>query len=157
VAIPSLRHLQSQAGLPQPQPPPELVLEQHLLAGGLPAGTDCVSCGTDTPHVLEVTLECERARVTRPGELTWGKQIAMFLVSPLLAVLANILETRGEPREYGKDKVYVLPLRMCTACARDLAGRGEVKAWLAAVPVYRRLLEKYPGAKVKGLEARVSP
>jgi hypothetical protein len=56
--------------------------------------------------------------------------------------------TQGEDKEWGKDRIFPLPLRVCLSCQQRLKSPAEVKAALCRVPLYERLLMKYPNSKV---------
>jgi hypothetical protein len=53
-----------------------------------------------------------------------------------------------EEREYGRDKIYPLPLPVCSACRPKLNGAAAIKASLNKVQEYQMLLDKFPDAKV---------
>jgi len=55
---------------------------------------------------------------------------------------------REEPKESGKDRSFTLPLRLCDACRATLTTVEAVKRALRSVPLYRRLLDKYPRAVI---------
>ena len=44
--------------------------------------------------------------------------------------------------------ILTLPLRVCDHCRAEVRRPAAVKALLRQVPVYARLLDKYPKAKV---------
>jgi hypothetical protein len=63
-------------------------------------------------------------------------------------LLGVALQGRGR-REYGKDKIYTLPLAVCQECQSDLRGERKLKEALRHVPEYNRLLNKFPDAVVR--------
>jgi hypothetical protein len=154
VTIPSLRELRRLAGAAPPEYPADFVIEQLLLAGRLPEETACVSCEADTDGVLRITVECERARILYAR--TSPLYLVLALWSPLLALLAYLTRAgRNEPvGESGKDKTYALPVRLCERCRRDVADPAACRKVLSLVPLYARLLAKYPKAKIHGPETR---
>jgi hypothetical protein len=138
--------LRRQAGLPEPGLPPEKVVETLLLAGKLPEEAHCIGCGNATEEVLECTAECERAYV-ESSQPAWWAYLLGFLTFGWLGV-GVVSASKGEGREWGKDRIFPLPLRVCAACRPQMSSPEELKAALRRVLVYRRLLEKYPDARV---------
>jgi hypothetical protein len=146
LVVPSLHELRRRAGLPAPGLPPEKVVETLLLAGKLPEETYCVLCATPTDRVICCTTECERAYV-QCGRHAWWVYLLGFLTFGWLGAIA-VHASSGEDREWGADRIFPLPLRVCADCQPRLNGTAALNAALCRVPVYRRLLEKYPEARV---------
>jgi len=146
VVIPSLRELRRQAGVRGPAVSPEMMIESLLLAGKLPEEDHCVLCGVPTDSSICCWTECEQAHV-ESGKPSWGAYLAAFLTLGWLGV-ALAKSTEGEAREWGKDRSFPLPLRVCDACRQGLTGPAKLRAALYRVPLYRRLLDKYPDAAV---------
>jgi hypothetical protein len=121
-------------------------VETLLLAGKLPAEDYCVLCGVATDASICCRTECERAHV-EASEPPWWVYAISFLTFGLLGV-AIIKSTKGEDQEWGTDRMFPLPLRVCATCQSSLSHAEELKAALCRVPLYRRLLQKYPGARV---------
>jgi hypothetical protein len=67
------------------------------------------------------------------------------LVSPWVWLVAR---WQRDEKEYGRDKVYTLPLRVCPACQPTLRKRAGIKECLRSVPEYDSLLDKFPAARV---------
>jgi hypothetical protein len=143
--VPSLHELRRLAGLPPPGLRPEVVVETLLLAGKLPEEQHCVVCATPTEGVLCCTTECEWATVIsgRP----WWAYVLSFLTFGWVGALVLLATSRDE-QEWGKDRIFPLPLRVCDHCKGRLNGTKERKAALSQVPIYRALLEKYPKARI---------
>jgi hypothetical protein len=146
LVAPSLHELRRRAGLPEPGLSPEKVVETLLLAGRLPEDNHCVLCGTITDGVICCTTECERAYVQRGQPSAWAYLLAIITFGWIGA--AVVRASAGEDREWGKDRIFPLPLQICAACRPQLTGPAELKAALSRVPVYQRLLQKYPYAQV---------
>jgi hypothetical protein len=146
VQVPSLRELRRQAGVHEPPPSPEMAVEALLLAGELPEERHCVFCGTPTNGVALCHTECELARVEKSGPPLWTV-IAGYLTFGFLGA-AVAAASSGPEVEWGKDRVFDLPLRVCDGCRVRLADSQALKDALRQVPLYRRLLAKYPRAKV---------
>ncbi len=153
IVVPSLRELRRQSGSRQEAVPPEMEIEALLLAGRLPEEHYCIVCGTNTDHFVNYRAECERAQVKNDGWPRW-KWLLVFLTLGLLAVAGVVFsrqlfaEARGQTIERGKDRIFDLPLRICDQCRQHLTNEDDVKDAMWEVPVYRRLLEKYPDTKV---------
>ena len=141
VSIPSLKELRLRAGIAPHNPSPELVIEHQLAAGELPPDNNCIECGVTTAEVVQIVVECERA--FRKGGFSWG---ALLLSAFLLPIKLFHWE---EEVEYGKDKVYPLPLAVCEHCRHVLGSARGIKQCLQRIPAYARLLEKFPNAKVR--------
>jgi hypothetical protein len=132
--------------VPESSPSPELEVEALLLARKLPEEDHCVLCGAATEASVCCRTECERAHVGS-GRPSWGVYLLAFLTFGWLGV-AVTSSTAGGDTEWGKDRIFPLPLRVCDSCRQGLSNPAELKAALCRVPLYRRLLEKYPGARV---------
>ncbi len=146
VAVPTLREMRVQAGLPPFQISPEKVIEHLLLAGQLPGSKSCVQCATQTDNCIQVCVECERAWKDGQG-VSWSTVIVAVLFGWLFAYWAHAHE-RATAREYGDDKIYVLPLPVCSGCQPTLRGRKKLKQALSSISEHSQLLEKYPDAQL---------
>ena len=144
VSVPSLKELRLRAGLPPYNISPETVIEQLLATSQLPGSKTCVRCGADTSDIIHVVTECERSWTHREGGFSW----MTLLVTALFFPIALWLWVRKEEKEYGKDKVYALPLPLCRACEPAVRGRKALKQCLMKIPDYSRLLEKFPDARL---------
>jgi hypothetical protein len=145
VKVPSLKDLRLAAGLTPYNLSPEVVIESLLLSGGLPLGNHCAGCGAKTDDVVHVVVECERAIVRRRGGPSWLLVLLSLLVSPWIWVFAR---REREEREYGRDKIYRLPLRVCPGCRPGLRDVAALEQALQKVPEYDDLLAKYPAARI---------
>lgn len=148
VAVPSLGGLRQLAGLPAPRPIPEVVIEQLLLAGALPPHHNCVHCGMATANTLTIRVECERVWRRKSGESGLGGMMGLFISAWLLGPIAFLFREKTELHEFGRDKIYALPLPICADCRPMVSNDLAVWVSLERVPEYRRLLEKFPEAKV---------
>ena len=120
-------------------------VEALLLAARLPEEDDCVLCGTTTDHYICCRTECERAQVK--DDRPWWVWLLAFVTFGVLGA-AVVAASKGQTTEHGKDRVYDLPLRICDQCRQQLTHEDEIKDAMWEVPIYRRLLERYPDAKV---------
>jgi hypothetical protein len=152
IAVPPLHELRRQIGLPPYAVSPELVIEHLLTTGELLEDHTCVCCGAPAGEVLWVETECERRQVRESG----GLSLPVLIVTGLLFgwwIWLFQLSQRRETREYGKDKIYRLPLAVCLACRPKVRSAKEVKKAMCRVPDYGRLLHKFPDATVWVLNA----
>jgi predicted nucleic acid-binding Zn ribbon protein len=147
VVVPSLRDLRRLSGLPEPNLSPDMVAETLLLAGNLPQEDHCVLCGAATNDFICCTTECERAQVERSQPSAWQYALC-FLTFGLIGVAVITRASARNHREWGKDRIFPLPLRVCAACQPQLTDPEDLKAALMRVPMDRRLLEKYPVARI---------
>lgn len=146
VVVPSLHELRQRAGFAEPSLSPEKVVETLLLAGRLPEERHCVLCGAATDGVICCTTECERAHI-QTGERPWWMYLLSIVTFGWMGAVM-VYSTRKEDREWGTDRIFPLPLRICPGCLPKLVGMPTLKAALIQVPVYARLLEKYPNARI---------
>jgi hypothetical protein len=151
VPVPSLRELQRLAGVERAQPSPELVVEVMLAKRQLPQERHCVLCEEATDGILCCTAECEKAYVE--GGPSWRSQALGFFILSLISLVFGwiwliILGRDKVEREQGKDRIYVLPLRICEECRRHLTQPEAIIAAMLRVPLYKQLLDKYPETTV---------
>lgn len=144
VTVPSLSELRSQAGQSAYSVSPELVIEHAIRTGEYPIDNRCVECGQDTDQQIVIEVECERVIRKGGGTSFWAILGAVFIWWPLI-----LFSNRSEEREFGRHKVYHLPVPACEPCRRSLRGTADLRVCLASIPVYDQLLEKFPNAKVR--------
>jgi hypothetical protein len=141
VTVPTLREMRVQAGLPPYHISPEKVIEYLLLAGQLPGTRSCAQCSAETDNCIQVGVECERKWKDERGGFTWS--------TVLFAMLFGwFVYERATTREYGDDKIYVVPLPICNGCQPTVRGRKKLKQALSRIPEYNQLLEKFPDARL---------
>jgi hypothetical protein len=152
IEIPSLSDLRTRAGLPTNALSPEFIIEHLLAAGQMSLPTACLECGAEPCPTVCVRTECERAILKRSGGISWPIVIFClifcqpFLVWYLWSLF--VYPQAQEETEYGRDKVYSLPLPICSNCRDALRDTARIKALLGKVAEYRMLLEKFPNASV---------
>jgi hypothetical protein len=121
---------------------PELAIERLLGAGRLPEETECVVCGIPTEGLCRCWVNCEQAVVRKGG-------FSLHPISLLTALAGMMVFSRTRDEEYGRDRLFYLPSRICPACRGGLRNEAAIKAALGRVPLYRQLLEKHPSARVQ--------
>lgn len=146
VKIPEWTELRVRAGLPPYNVSPELLIEHILQNRELPFDNKCLRCEVPTDHLIQVLTTCEKTLVQQSGGGIWSILVATLLGGALWGALAS--QMRGEEKVHGRDKRYLLPLRICPDCARTLKSRQEIKMCLCAVPTYNLLLDKFPDAEI---------
>jgi hypothetical protein len=122
-------------------PSPELEIETLFSVGRMPFENICVRCGLETSEQIQIIIECERVQTT--GGFSW----ATLILSALFLRVA-IFHWKGRT-QYGRDKIYWLPLPVCRECRDQLEDPAALRRALRKVAVYRRLLEKFPRAIVR--------
>ncbi len=140
IKVPPLHELRKQAGLTPHDVSPELIIEAGLVDGSILPNRECASCGVDTVAMVRVRIECERA--IRKGGMTWGTTLLGLFFLPLA------LYRYEREKEYGDNKLYTVPLMICPQCRPTLRGTRRVRECLRNVPVYKRLLDKFPKSKI---------
>jgi hypothetical protein len=145
VRVPPLTEMRVRAGLPPYHISPELLVEHLLSSGCLPPDMYCLDCYRLTDRVSFVNVECERLRLEKG--LSWFWYVVGFLILNWMAAAVLLFRRGDRPQEYGRDKVYRLPLPVCENCRSKLR-RSRAKEWLRRVPVYEQLLDKFPNAVV---------
>jgi predicted nucleic acid-binding Zn ribbon protein len=146
IAVPALDELRRRAGLPERKVAPDMVVEALLLAGRLPEEDHCVLCGAATSESVTCHTECERAFVD-DGRPSWWHYVLGYLTFGWLGALI-VDVSRGTEREWGKDRVFDLPLRICAGCRGQLSNPTAAREALCRAPLYRALLNEYPDATV---------
>ncbi|MCI0685251.1 MAG: hypothetical protein L0Y71_24400 [Gemmataceae bacterium] len=147
VTVPSFRELRQRSGLGEPQPPAAMVIESLLLAQELPQERECVLCGIATDHVVSCRTICEQAYVETGDRPWWQVLIAAVTFGWLFALI--FAADRKPAQEFGNDRIYSLPLRVCDRCVPQLSNATAVKEALGRAPLYRRLLAEYPDTVVE--------
>jgi hypothetical protein len=143
IAVPALNVLREQAGVPTLSP--DFVLERLLLSGWEP-DAQCASCGVAPAELRHYWVDCERAWVRRRGGLHLFT-LFNFLTIPIIGI-SYVVWRRSSTEQYGRDKIYRLPLRLCETCQIAAFDEKNMKKALRAVSVYDQLLKMYPKAKV---------
>jgi hypothetical protein len=150
ISVPSLWELRVAAGLPAYDPGPELLIQHLLAAGKLPGTKLCLGCGFETEQVFEVRTECERSHVVDTGGSSCLTAGLIFWISPLWAAIRFFGPSDATQTEVlGRDTIFALPVPVCSDCHGTLRNRKRLKQSMQQIPEYRRLLEKFPWARVK--------
>ncbi len=144
VKVPPLHELRRSIGMSPHLLSPELVIEHLAFKGELPRCRTCACCGSETDQHIFVVTECERAQVQDDTRFHW-----LMLLAGFWGIIFSLALRGQDRREYGKDKIYTLPLTVCPECQCDLRGERQLKEALRHVPEYNRLLNKFPDALVR--------
>jgi hypothetical protein len=143
VAVPSLGKLRELAGRSAYETGTIDVIHGMLRRGELPAGDRCAVSGGSTQDVIDLYVEAERIyRASDTRAFAW----LGVLLSPIF--LLGLLQ---EPRpNVGRETIVPTPLRVAAAYLPKVrrSGQRALKRWLRTVPVYAKLLEEYPRARV---------
>lgn len=146
VRVPRLRELRRLAG-ESSAPSPELRLEHFLTTEPVELGRHCSHCGAPTDGRIEVVVECERSWTKSGDGGFWTHFLGYLFLGwiGLILVRAN----RTPDRQFGADKIYHLPLRVCGHCQPLLKDFSVARDCLMQTPVYGDLLDKFPNAVIK--------
>ncbi len=139
VEVPSLMQLKRAAGVPVATP--ELTLMGMLDSGEVPGDRSCCACGEEFAAVWRMSVVCESVENAKQGT----RFNPLFLLFGWIVVTFYTKTSNGDER--GRNVSFDLPLRFCSACAASCRGK-ELRAELEKVEEYRRLVEKYPHAKI---------
>jgi hypothetical protein len=123
-------------------------IEKRYDAGELPLEPDCCQCFRPTDGVLKIRAECERQKIKKEYNSRTG--CALFLVAGVWGVIINRMLASDErnAKVVGRDVILIMPVRCCDACRRDLRTAAAGQKALERTPLYRRLLQKYPHARL---------
>ncbi len=145
IQVPSWQELRQLVGLPRHNISPEVMVEHMLMAGELPGTEMCASCSVREGLPVMVHTECEVALATKESN-SW---LIDWLSDIILPFEIWWKRTPAPETVQGRDKIYLLPLPLCDSCRPSVRGTQMVKACMARIPEYRRLLEKFPDAAVR--------
>ena len=152
VKIPKLSELKRLAGQPITFISIADQLRTMYLDKQLPPDTHCMFCQTKTAATLECWVECERAKVYAPGiGPTVVKTLFLNAILPFFGwfYLPLGVGVSRDAEAYGNDLVVRTPLTICENCLhRTSRTEASVRTFLRSVPLYRELLDAYPGARV---------
>ena len=152
VKIPKLSDLKRLAGQPTEFISIADQLRTMYLDKQLPPDTHCMLCQTKTASTLECWVECERAKVYASG--IGPTVVTALFVNAILPFFGWIYLPPGagvsrDAEAYGNDLVVRTPLSICENCLhRTSRTEASIRTFLRSVPLYRQLLDTYPGARV---------
>jgi len=144
VKVPSLSKLRELAGQHAYEAGTIDVIHGMLRRGELPAGGHRAVSGEPTEDVVDLYVEAER--IYRAGDNRVYAWLGV-LVSPIL-----LLGLFQKPRlDVGRETIVSTPLRVATAYHPRVRRSGQrvLKRWLRSVPIYAKLVEEYPRARVR--------
>ncbi|MGL4554835.1 MAG: hypothetical protein ACRC33_27020 [Gemmataceae bacterium] len=78
----------------------------------------------------------------------WQWALAVLTCSWPFLILTAVRDSQATTSEFGKDRVYDLPLRLCPGCRTHVTSPAEATAALRRVALYSDLLDLYPRAAV---------
>ncbi len=141
VEAPALHMLLASAG--EMGVSPVVQLQAMLLQNELPGTNDCDCCHRGTEHLIRVSVVCERLIVkdqSSPGVALLG----CALLGLLAGLAIYISRFGGTPTERGAEVSFVLPVRVCEVCERDVTAPGAVRQVLRTTPHLRGPLRSVP-------------
>ena len=139
----------------------ELELDYKLNERLLPEETDCHSCGSPTESTAYVHVHCESpfqksAATNADGIAGLTAALGGMMFHAFAHLFTSMLASahdQDRPREIGKFVAFQLPLRVCPSCWKETRS-SHLKKLVLNVPLYRRLIEKYPGASILKIEPK---
>jgi hypothetical protein len=140
VAVPRLSELRKSAGKGAYETGTADVIAAMLRAGQLPWGDTCAHSGLPTEDVFDLSVQCERCHAQdRSGG--WLAAFAGALLS---------IAVQPEWETHGHEVVVYTPLRLREEFHARFrkAGQRSLRRLLRSVPVYGRLLDEYPDARI---------
>ncbi|HET6572501.1 MAG TPA: hypothetical protein VFG68_02785 [Fimbriiglobus sp.] len=141
VEIPGLARLKASIG--QSTVSADLELEHLTAARALPLEANCTNCGRETTNEIAFSVVCERPEDKSGGSFWY--QVFFIWFSPLLYMMH--MATR-QSEVHGRNVVFRLPVRVCETCQPSLNSQSAIRDTLRQTPVYARLLDKYPHARI---------
>ena len=145
VEIPTLRELKQSVG--ESSTVVELEIEYKLNQKLLPESSICEICQIPTEESATAIVVCESITQKSESKLS---SLATFLLFRWVGLILKPDFAGGRERDVGRHVQFPLPIRICSAC-RD-QNRGKAKTILKNIPLYARLLQKYPHAEVSKLQ-----
>lgn len=141
--VPALAELRRMSG--EPEDPERLIRagldERELFPDGA-----CCRCQVRTEAWVPVLIECEPG--CTEGGFDWRAVLLALAMSCILLPIGFILLVRSwRPQTGHAGKGYRVPLLVCPECQKRL-DRETLIQCVRSVPVYDRLLNKYPEANV---------
>lgn len=152
IAVPSLSRLRQLTGKGAYEAGTADVIRRMISSGELPEGEFCQISGRPTEHVETVYVHCEK---------TWKRPVDSihayipFLLMgifslPFYLIRACSTKFHTELEVLGRDVIVPAPVRLHEDCRRELkrASQRKLRRILRNVPIYAKLLEEYPHAKI---------
>lgn len=155
VRVPLLSQLRRNAGHGAYESGTINTIQRMVHANELPAGSVCVISGIPTEDSYNLYVQCESKWMKGPGVgRYWFVALSiLFLPFWIIWVLVGSALLNEERRELGNDRSVRVPLRVHKAYHHKLRGASNqrwLKKLLRKVPIYAKLLEEFPAAKVYG-------
>ncbi len=129
----------------------EKITSEHN-AGREPAGTDCLLCGGAGHSQIDIEIVCEQQVVKHaPGrfrDLVW---IACFGWLGALHVVSKSKNLDDEAVIQGRRRTVQTHFRVCHLCSpnpKKPPSVGNIRRLLQQRPLYNRLFEEFPQAKI---------
>jgi hypothetical protein len=145
VPVPRLSELRSQAGQSPNDVSPELVIRYPYGSGKEVVGGDtCAWCGATPSEPVLCFIECEKP--VNKGEHSWLFWVLFGLWNLPLATFYYLV--RREPKVVSEGKTLEFRLALCSPCQKAALGTNSLPQVLRKAPVFARLFDKYPEARV---------
>jgi hypothetical protein len=147
LAVPALSELRRLAGKSRYGENIAETIRYMVAEGSLPTDDKCLGCGIVTDNVLRLVVEC--ARPKKQGPRIW-ETIILAAICPIGIILGDDRRSALESEVVGREIVVKTPVRLCPQCAdtTPLRRQNDLASLLERVPLYERLLAKYPYARI---------
>lgn len=128
---------------------PDVMIETLLRENRLPEERHCANCGVRTDDLRIAEIFCQQALAVQESRVTYPWFLSLFagLFGGAFGWLL-FSSASGETEVLGEDIFYLLPVRLCTHCGKDLTDQHMVRLF-QTVPVYQDLLFKYPNSRIR--------
>ena len=155
ISVPLLSELRRSAGQRAYETSTIDEIRRMLRDGELPAGDLCVLSSLPTREVYNLCVHCESKWVKGRSAWPYVLIVAAFVVLTPFVWLVTALAGKdlldNEGREVGRDRSVITPLRVHPDYhdqMRRIRSQAKLRALLRTVPVYAKLLDEFPKAKI---------
>jgi hypothetical protein len=147
VPVPSLSRLRQLGGQDAYESGPLDTIRRMIQSGELPAGPTCALSRKPTDDVLELEIKLPQFHKNRDAG---NSLVILALVAGIWGVLYHALFGRSAYLEDERSIAIQVPLRVAAARQSRVRAMSQRRLWrlLRTVPVYARLLDENPEARI---------
>jgi hypothetical protein len=155
VRVPRLSQLRVSKGLDAAETNVRDTIARMIREGTLPWGNCCAVSGMPTDDVMLFEVHCEQSYVKGSGSKQWGAALivmgffACWPVAIFMWLIGRDLY-KAQVERVGRDVVITIPLRLSLESQSSVGhfSQSRLKTILSGVPIYERLFQEYPDARV---------
>jgi hypothetical protein len=146
VTVPKLSELRRSAGKGAYETSEVDVISAMLRDGQLPWGNTCIHSTFPTEDVFDVSVQCQQCLGGDGG----GGFLVAVLVGLVGGLAGGISAPQSELETHGHELVVYTPIRLCKEFHAQFrkASQRRLRRLLRSVPVFSRLLDEYPHARI---------